>query len=134
MNNNNQPFFFLLIFSSNHYLGTRNMRLISHTFVRCLKVPSAAIHTNDIVNDIENDFENDIVNDFENDFVNDIENEFENDIVNDIVNEFENDIENDISKINNERFQTLSSPFNTPISKPFFNPNSSFKPAKLPHK
>src|SRR3989338_1017834 len=106
MNNNNQPFFFLLIISSNHFLGTRNMRLISHTFVRCLKVPSAAIHTNDIVNDIENDIGNDIVN----------------------------DIENDIEKINNERFQTLSSPFNTPISKPFFNPNSSFKPAKLPHK
>src|SRR3989338_9220639 len=118
------------------------MRLISHTFVRCLKVPSAAIHTNDIVNEIENDFVNDIENEFEYDIENEFEYDIENDIVNDIVsdiendieNEFENDIENDISKINNERFQTLSSQFNTPISKPFFNPNSSFKPAKLPHK
>src|SRR3989338_9189812 len=130
MNNNNQPFFFLLIISSNHYLGTRNMRLISHTFVRCLKVPSAAIHTNDIVNDIENDIENDIVND--------IVNDIEYDILNDIENEFENDIENDISKINNERFQTLSSTKSIPIQythfQTVFQPQFLLQASQIPHK
>ena len=48
------------------------------------------------------------------------QNEFENDIENDIVNNIENDIENDISKINNERFQTLSSTKSIPhFTQPF---------------